>query len=134
MAYTFAVNVAGALAVSTACLDQLRRSSRPRILTVSSQMSYMGYAKSDRIAYRASKAALNQIVHGAAIELGRSHPDAICVALHPGTVETPFTAQYTGRDKLAPSDAANRLLTVLDGLVPADSGQFFDHNSAAVPW
>jgi NAD(P)-dependent dehydrogenase (short-subunit alcohol dehydrogenase family) len=64
MAHTFAVNVGGALAVSTACLDHLRRSSRPRILTISSQMSYMGYAKSDRISYRASKAAVNKVMQG----------------------------------------------------------------------
>ena len=35
-------------------------------------------------AYRASKAAANQLLRGAAIELGRSHKEAIAVALHPG--------------------------------------------------
>ncbi|MGY9003501.1 MAG: C-factor, partial [Rhodospirillales bacterium] len=38
--------------------------------------------------YRSSKAALNQLVRTAAIELERTHPEAICVALHPGTVAT----------------------------------------------
>lgn len=38
--------------------------------------------------YRASKAALNALVHGAAIELGRTHKEAILVCLHPGTVAT----------------------------------------------
>lgn len=86
-------------------------------------------------AYRASKAALNQIIRGAAIELGRSHKQAACVALHPGTVETPFTANYAGRHRTMPaSDAAAHLLAVIDGLTPARTGRFFDYAGAEVPW
>ena len=44
--------------------------------------------------YRAAKAALNQLMHGAAIELGRTHKHATLVCLHPGTVATDFTARY----------------------------------------
>lgn len=85
--------------------------------------------------YRASKAALNQIVHGAAIELGRSHRQSVCVALHPGTVATPFTANYAGRHKTVPAvEAAANLLTLLDGLTPADTGGFFDYAGQVVPW
>ena len=86
-------------------------------------------------AYRASKAALNQIIRGAAIELERSHKQAACVALHPGTVETPFTANYAGRHKTMPApDAAAHLLAVIDGLTPAQTGRFFDYAGAEVPW
>ena len=135
MAQVLAVNTIGPALILGHAARLLRRDGRAVCAVLSARVGSIGDNRlGGWYSYRASKAALNQIVHGAAIELGRSHPDAICVALHPGTVETPFTAQYTGRDKLAPSDAANRLLTVLDGLVPADSGQFFDHNSAAVPW
>ena len=85
--------------------------------------------------YRASKAALNQIIRGAAIELGRSHKQAACVALHPGTVETPFTANYAGRHKTMPApDAAAHLLAVIDGLTPAQTGRFFDYAGAEVAW
>ena len=85
--------------------------------------------------YRASKAALNQIVHGAAIELGRSHKKAVVVALHPGTVATPFTADYAGRHKTVPSDeAAANLLAVIDTLGPDDSGQFYDYAGDPIPW
>lgn len=85
--------------------------------------------------YRASKAALNQIVRGAAIELGRTHKQASCVVLHPGTVETPFTAKYAGRHKTMPADeAAQNLLTVLGRLGPEHSGEFFDWAGEGVPW
>jgi len=85
--------------------------------------------------YRAAKAALNQLIHGAAIELARTHKQATCVCLHPGTVETPFTAAYAGRHKTVPAaQAAANLLSVLDGLTPDQTGKFFDYSGAEVPW
>ena len=84
--------------------------------------------------YRASKAAANQIVHTAAIEIARTHPDAIVVALHPGTVETEFTRDYPAHRKVKPAEAADNLLGVLDGLGPEQTGQFFDWAGKPVPW
>ncbi len=85
--------------------------------------------------YRTAKAAVNQIVHTAAIELRRSRPEAILVALHPGTVATGFTADYSDRYATAtPAEAAANLLGVLDGLTPGDSGSFFDWKGERVPW
>ena len=40
-------------------------------------------------AYRAAKAAQNQLLRTLAIEWRRSHPHLACVLLHPGTVDTP---------------------------------------------
>ena len=85
--------------------------------------------------YRASKAALNQIVHGAAIELARSHKGSVCVALHPGTVQTPFTASYAGRHKTVPAkDAAKNLLQVINDLTPDQTGGFYDYAGNPVAW
>jgi NAD(P)-dependent dehydrogenase (short-subunit alcohol dehydrogenase family) len=85
--------------------------------------------------YRTAKAALNQMIHTGAIELGRSHREAICVALHPGTVETEFTRKYLGRHRSVPaSEAAENLLRVIEGLRPEDSGGFFDWQGKTVPW
>ena len=85
--------------------------------------------------YRAAKAALNQIIHTGAIELARTHKQAVCVALHPGTVQTPFTAKYLGRHPSVPaSQAALNLLSVLEGLGPDKTGQFFDWEGKPVPW
>ena len=84
--------------------------------------------------YRASKAALNQIVHTGAIELARSHKEAICVVLHPGTVATEFTENYSAAPKISPEQSAQHLTEVLDGLTPAQSGQFFDWKGTQVDW
>lgn len=85
--------------------------------------------------YRTAKAAVNQVLHGAAIELARTHKELTCVALHPGTVETAFTEKYVGHNPSVPaSEAAENLLSVLDGLTPEDTGKFYDWQGEEVPW
>ena len=85
-------------------------------------------------AYRASKAAANQIVRGAAIEIARKRKHACVVALHPGTVDTPFTAAYAGHAKQPAADAAQNLLRIIDGLRTDQTGRFFDWAGHSVPW
>lgn len=85
--------------------------------------------------YRAAKAALNQLIHGASIELKRTHKFAAAVCLHPGTVETAFTAKYAGRHKtVPPSEAAANLVNVIEGLTPAHTGGFYDYAAKEIPW
>ncbi|MDP3490030.1 MAG: SDR family NAD(P)-dependent oxidoreductase [Phenylobacterium sp.] len=88
--------------------------------------------------YRASKAALNQLIRTLAVELARQRPQAICVALHPGTVDTglsaPFQSGVSAEKLFTPDFAAERLLAVLDGLTPADSGGFFAWDGQPIPW
>ena len=84
--------------------------------------------------YRASKAAANQIVRTASIEIARKRPEAVVVAMHPGTVDTPFTSAYPGHRKTAPTDAARQMVDVIWRLAPGDNGGFFDYSGAQVPW
>jgi NAD(P)-dependent dehydrogenase (short-subunit alcohol dehydrogenase family) len=83
--------------------------------------------------YRAAKAALNQLMRTASVEVARTHRQAILAALHPGTVDTAFTAGY-GHDKVAPQTAALNLLAVTDRLTPADTGGFFAWDGSPIPW
>ena len=85
-------------------------------------------------AYRASKAAANQIVHTAAIEIARKRPQAVVVALHPGTVDTPFTRDYAGHAKVSPAEAARNLADTLAHLTPEQSGGFFDYSGSEIGW
>ena len=85
--------------------------------------------------YRASKAALNQLLHGAAVELRRTHRHATVLLLHPGTVATPFTAEYAGRHRtVAAEDAAVNLLNVIDGANLEMSGGFYDYAGERIEW
>lgn len=89
-------------------------------------------------AYRASKAAQNQLTKTLSIELGRRAKNLTVVGLHPGTVDTELSKPFqrgVKPDKLfSPGDAAARLLRVIDGLSPADSGRLLAHDGADIPW
>lgn len=87
------------------------------------------------ISYRAAKAAANQIIRTAAIEIALKRPEAICVALHPGTVQTELTEGFgIGASKIPPDEAAQNLLKVIEKLNSKDTGQFFDWKGAPIPW
>lgn len=79
--------------------------------------------------YRASKAALNMVIRTAAIELARTRPQAVCVGLHPGTVDTslsqPFQRGVPAGGLFTTGFAAARLLDVLTGLHRGVSGRCF---------
>lgn len=87
--------------------------------------------------YRASKAALNMLLKNFAIELGRTHKQAVVVGLHPGTVDSalsePFQSNLPDGQLTEPADAARNLLSVLDGVVPDDSGKVFDWKGERIP-
>lgn len=86
-------------------------------------------------AYRASKAALNQIIRTFSIELRRKNPNAAVVGLHPGTVETGLSAPFGGgpAKRLTPDESVGRLLAVVDGLTSDQTGRVFDWQGAEVP-
>lgn len=86
-------------------------------------------------AYRASKAALNMLVKTAAIELARTRPGARLVSLHPGTVVSQLSQPFRGSAAARPASvAAWELLTLIDRLSAADSGQFFAYDGERLPW
>lgn len=129
-----AVNAAGPLMVLKHVLPMLPRDRRTVFAALSARVGSIGDNRlGGWYSYRAAKAALNQLLRTAAVEVARTHPLAVIAALHPGTVATRFTEGYGG-EKLAPGDSAARLLAVLDGLGPAQSGGFFDYRGEAVPW
>ncbi|TGD62387.1 SDR family oxidoreductase [Tabrizicola sp. WMC-M-20] len=136
MAAQFALNAIGPALVLKHALRLLPKDRPSRFAALSARVGSIG---DNRLggwhSYRAAKAALNQLIHTAAIEAARSHPQAVVVCLHPGTVATPLTMKYAGSHAtIAPDQAAQNLLRVLDGLTPADSGGFFDWQGKPVPW
>lgn len=135
MAQVFAVNAIGPALVLRHAPRLLPRKGRSVLAVLTARVGSIGDNRlGGWYSYRASKAAANQIVRTAAIEMGRSHRDAAIVALHPGTVDTPFTADYPAHRKVGPDEAAGNLLDVIDGIGPDQSGQFFDWAGQEVPW
>ena len=127
---SFALNAAGPALVAKHFLPLLATDRATGFAALSARV---GSISDNRLggwySYRASKAALNQLVRTFAIELARKKPDAFCVALHPGTVDTglskPFQRNVPDGKLFTPAYSAQRLLAVLDGLTNRDSGQIF---------
>ena len=137
LARGFAVNAIGPALLMKHVLPILPRKGRAVFACLSARVGSIGDNRlGGWYGYRASKAALNQFVRTAAIELARTHPEAVCVALHPGTVATRLSAPFVrqGQALLSPQEAARHLLGVLNGLQAADSGNFFDWRGAPVAW
>lgn len=137
MAHAFAINAAGPALLMKHFLPVLPKSGKSVFATLSAKVGSIGdNALGGWYSYRASKAALNQFVHSAAIELKRRTPDAICVALHPGTVDTGLSGDFAknGLTVRQPADAAVLLLDVVDRLTPAQTGGFFDYKGEPLPW
>jgi NAD(P)-dependent dehydrogenase (short-subunit alcohol dehydrogenase family) len=132
----FALNAAGPMLVLKHALRLMPRDAPARFGVLSARVGSIGdNSLGGWYGYRAAKAALNQLIHTAAIEVARTHPQTTIALLHPGTVDTPFTAAYQPTyEKLAPAAAAAALLDVLDGLTPVHSGGFFDYKGDVVPW
>ncbi len=132
----FALNTIGPAMVIKHAVRLLPREEPAVLAALSARVGSIGDNRAGGwYSYRASKAALNQIIRGAAIELGRSHRQTVCVALHPGTVATAFTEKYLGRHPAVPAhEAATNLTRIMDNLRPSDTGQFFDWAGKPVPW
>jgi NAD(P)-dependent dehydrogenase (short-subunit alcohol dehydrogenase family) len=136
LAAQFALNAAGPVLVLK---HSLRLMPRDRVVRFAALSARVGSIGDNHLggwySYRAAKAALNQLIHTAAIEVARSHRQSVVVSLHPGTVATSFGAAQRGNHPaLTPDQAAGHLLAVLDGLTHADTGGFFDWQGARVPW
>jgi NAD(P)-dependent dehydrogenase (short-subunit alcohol dehydrogenase family) len=137
LAHCFAVNAIGPALVVKHFFPLLARSGPCVAGFLSAKVGSIGdNALGGWYGYRASKAALNQIVRTASIELARRNRQAVCVALHPGTVETALSQPFAkaGLNVRPPAVAAQELLAVLAGLTPAQTGGFFDYRGQALPW
>ncbi|MFY9239605.1 MAG: SDR family NAD(P)-dependent oxidoreductase [Roseovarius sp.] len=136
MAMQFAINTIGPALVLAHAPRLLPRKGRSVFAALSARVGSIGDNRlGGWYSYRASKAALNQVLRSGAIEIARSHREAIVTALHPGTVATSFTADYRGRHPaVAPETSAENLLRVIDGLTPEDSGNFYDWQAERITW
>ena len=136
MAQVFAVNSIGPALVAKHFLPLLAKGRKTVFAALSARVGSIG---DNHIggwhSYRAAKAALNQLIHGAAIELARTHKQTICVCLHPGTVQTAFTQKYAAHHDTVPASvAAQNLIDVMNSLSTEHSGGFFDYSGAQIPW
>ena len=137
MATAFRLNTIGPAMIAKHVLPLLPRDRRAVFAALSARVGSIG---DNRLggwhSYRASKAALNMLIRNWAIELARTHPQAVVAALHPGTVDSalsaPFQANLPDGQLTAPNIAAANLLDALARLTPEDSGGLFDRRGRRI--
>ncbi len=132
-----AVNAIGPALLLKHVSPLLPRDGLAKLVFISAKVGSIGdNALGGWYGYRASKAALNQIVKTASIELVRRNKSVCCVAMHPGTVATSLSEPFskTGLNVRPTDVAASEILGVVDRLAAADNGKFLDYLRAELPW
>jgi NAD(P)-dependent dehydrogenase (short-subunit alcohol dehydrogenase family) len=139
LAESFAVNAIGPALIAKHFLERLATGERAVFAALSARV---GSIEDNRLggwyAYRATKAALHMLMRTSAIELARRNPTAVCVALHPGTVDTalsrPFQSGVPAGRLFSPRQAAEHLLRVIDSLDASASGRAFAWDGQSLPF
>ncbi|MEM0985060.1 MAG: SDR family NAD(P)-dependent oxidoreductase [Pseudomonadota bacterium] len=134
----FRINTFGPALIAKHIIPLMPRKERAVFAALSARV---GSISDNRLggwhAYRASKAALNMLIRNYAIEQAHRNPAFVAAALHPGTVDTalskPFQRGVPDDRLFSPDRAASKLLRVIDGLTPDDSGNAFDHAGKQIP-
>lgn len=139
LGYAYQVNAMGPILLAKAIWPTLRGEHAVKFASISARVGSIGDNRlGGWYAYRASKAAQNQLLRTMAIELARHNENACVSMLHPGTVDTalsqPFQA-HVPKDKLFTAEySASKLWSVLDQLTPHQSGGFFAYDGSTIPF
>ncbi|ART56833.1 short-chain dehydrogenase [Acidovorax carolinensis] len=136
MEATFRINTFGPALVLAHFVPLLAKRERSLLAVLSAKVGSIGDNQlGGWYSYRASKAALNMLLKTASIEMARTHPQAVLVALHPGTVNSALSAPFNGAEIGRPAaKAAADLLRVLDRLGPEKTGGFHAYSGQELPW
>ena len=129
-ARVFDVNTMGPLRVLEAFTDNLARSERRLVVTITSGMgSLADNTSGGSIPYRSSKAAVNMVMRSAAIDLV---PRRItCVLINPGWVKTDMGGTNA---TLSPHQSVSAMRRLIEKLVSDDSGKFYNYDGREYPW
>lgn len=127
--HTFEVNTIAPFQVSMALLDNLKLSSRPRIITVSSQMGALSRVSSGAYAYRSTKAAANKVMQVMAKDL--ENDGIIVCPIHPGWVQTDMGGPSAD---ITVNESASGIVALIDGLTKEQSGRFWNWNGDEHAW
>ena len=139
MERVFRINTIGPALVAKHFLPLLARGRKTAFAALSARV---GSISDNQLggwhAYRASKAALNMMLKTLSIELSRRWPEALCVGLHPGTVDTalsePFQSGVPHCKLFPPAVSARHMLEVLESLTPEDSGYLYSWDGNRIPF
>lgn len=139
LAETYAINAIGPALVAKQFLPVMPKTGRAVFAALSARVGSISDNKlGGWHGYRASKAALNMLMRGIAIEEKRRNDRTIVVTLHPGTVDTALSRPFQGNVQagrlFTPDRVALQLLDTIEELKAPDSGKLFDFEGKEVPF
>ncbi|XP_068267483.1 C-signal-like [Nyctibius grandis] len=147
MTQTYTTNTIGPLLLSQAFLPLLKKAaqgspgsalscSKAAIVNISTSggsiTSPYGWELMPFLSYRCSKAALNMLTK--CQSLGYREHGVLCVALHPGWVQTDMGGSAGHTPPVTVEDSVRGMLKVLSSLSEKDTGTFLDWEGKVVPW
>jgi len=132
----FTINAIGPALLMKHFIPLLPSKSRCMFATLSARVgSITDNRKGGWYGYRASKAARNMLLRTAAIEACRQRPEAVFVALQPGTVRSRLSAPFAaGTDAMDPDVSAALLLDAIDALPARGEAVFIDYRGRPIEW
>ena len=125
----FKINSIAPFEVAVGLLRNLKTSSRPRIVSVSSQLGSLHLKGPGLYSYNSSKAALNQVMKIMSQDL---EADGVIVCpIHPGWVQTDMGGSEAD---ITPQESAGGIISFIDNLTMEQSGRFWQWNGEEHPW
>ncbi len=128
---TFRINTIGPMKMAEAFVTNVAQSEQKKIVSVTSIMgSIARNTIGGMYAYRASKAALNAVMHSLAIDLGRKF-QIIAIPIHPGWVRTDMGGPRADIDAVTSVSGMRAVIADLD---LAKAGRYWMYNGDELPW
>ena len=124
------VNTMGPLRVTEAFLENVARSDRKLVVTITSGLgSLADNTSGGAIAYRSSKAAVNMVMRSVAIDVAER--GVASVVVNPGWVRTDMGGANA---PLTPAESVSALRKLIETLGRQQSGKFFNYDGREYPW
>ncbi len=137
MRKNFEINVMGPALIMKYFLPLLDKEEKSIFASISAKV---GSISDNRYggwySYRASKAALNQMIKTASIEMKMKNQNAICLAIHPGTVESKLSKPFQKNDLTiqSPQESASNIFKILTSSTSKDTGSFYNWDGKIIEW
>jgi NAD(P)-dependent dehydrogenase (short-subunit alcohol dehydrogenase family) len=126
---TFKTNSIAPMLVAQALHDNLTAGKLKKLITITSMMGSISGHGGGAYAYRASKAAVNSVMHGLSKEWAK---DGIVVGIfHPGWVKTDMGGASA---PVTPKDSVTGLRAQIAKLSKANSGAYRDYTGQEIAW
>jgi NAD(P)-dependent dehydrogenase (short-subunit alcohol dehydrogenase family) len=125
----FEVNTLAPLMMAESFVEHVARSGQKKLIAITSILGSLANNNGGRYAYRASKTALNMVWNCLARDV--ADKGIICVALHPGWVQTDMGGPAA---TLTIEQSVPSMVRVIEGLKPAQNGRYIAYDGSELAW